>query len=513
MSAQHALEKKRTPDLSLIEGDGSERYQDGWRAGKPIEDPDKLKRWGFITAKPSEYLIVVQRGQINRRASGQGARIFKWPWESVAIVPTTLQRVEFVADQITLERIGVRVTGIAVFRIADPEIAYRVLNFTYGERAGEKLQKTLREMFIGAARRLIANLSLDDCLQKRKEAIAGFLMKEIAPVVGGTGDPDDVTAQGWGVVIDTIEIQDVHIQSEKVFENLQAEFRAEIETKAKMAKLEQEKEVAERRAETEKEIAEATIETSRATRMLKAKAEAEAAQTESEETLKAEQAKAKVKADELSRRESIERRRLEVEEVLSLRQQESQAKVEKEKSEFERRREIAQIESAKEKRCGAADAEMSAREAEEELAKASHEQESQKLERDRAQKTYAQQTEIALREKEKQNGAQLRRLEAELKRLEMQVENEKRRADADVEQMLSQGKVMQSLVTSGLPAIASAFSQSYGTINYTQLGGGEGENPMNMAASLFGQVMTVARGFGLDPAKLQSDEVDHKESE
>ena len=38
-------------------------------------------------------------------------------------------------------------------------------------------------------------------------------------------------------------------------------------------------------------------------------------------------------------------------------------------------------------------------------------------------------------------------MEAELKRLEMQVENEKRRADADVEQMLSQGKVMQAFLS------------------------------------------------------------------
>src|SRR5678815_649213 len=97
-----------------------ERYQHGWRSGKPVEDPEKLKSWGFVGAKPSEYLVCTRRGAVDRSRSGQGRRIFKWPWDSVSIVPTTLQRIEFTADQVTRERVGVQVTGIAVYRIAEP---------------------------------------------------------------------------------------------------------------------------------------------------------------------------------------------------------------------------------------------------------------------------------------------------------------------------------------------------------------------------------------------------------
>ena len=222
-----------------------ERYQHGWRSGKPVEDPDKLKRWGYVGAKPSEYLVCTRRGVVDRKRSGQGMRIFKWPWESVAIVPTTLQRVEFTADQITRERVGVGVTGVAVYRIAEPLLAFRVLNFTFGEAASEKLAETMREMFVGAARRLVANLSLDECLTRRKETIATFLMEEIAPVVGGDGSPDDTTTTGWGVVLDTIEIQQVKITSAQVFAHLQAPFRAEIAARAELAELERQRQVAE----------------------------------------------------------------------------------------------------------------------------------------------------------------------------------------------------------------------------------------------------------------------------
>ncbi|HEX7703062.1 MAG TPA: SPFH domain-containing protein, partial [Kofleriaceae bacterium] len=159
------------------------------------------KRWGYVGAQPSEYLVCTRRGVVDRKRSGQGMRIFKWPWDSVAIVPTTLQRIEFVADQITRERIGVGVAGIAVFRIAAPMLAFRVVDFMQTD-ATDRLGATMREMFIGAARRLIANLTLEDCLTRRKEAIAGFLMDEIAPIVGGEGAPDDTTTKGWGVVID-----------------------------------------------------------------------------------------------------------------------------------------------------------------------------------------------------------------------------------------------------------------------------------------------------------------------
>ncbi len=263
--AQPKIHVVRDTDEPQVAPSAIERYQHGWRTGKPIEDPDKLKRWGFVAAKPSEFLVTTRRGQVDRKRSGQGMRIFKWPWESVAIVPTTLQRIEFTADQITRERVGVSVTGVAVYRIAEPLLAFRVLNFSFGEAASEKLAATLREMFVGAARRLIANLPLDECLTRRKETIATFLMEEIAPVVGGEGSPDDSTTRGWGVVIDTIEIQQVQIQSQQVFAHLQAPYRAEIAARAELAELDRLRDVAEVQARDSARKAELTAQAARRT--------------------------------------------------------------------------------------------------------------------------------------------------------------------------------------------------------------------------------------------------------
>ncbi len=292
-----------------------ERYQNGWRSGKPIEDPDKLKSWGFVGAKPSEYLVCTRRGALDRARSGQGRRIFKWPWDSVAIVPTTLQRIEFTADQITREHVGVAVTGIAVYRIVSPLLAARVLNFNYVEAASEKLGATLREMFVGAARRLVANLSLDDCLTRRKEAIAGYLMAEIAPVVGGEGAADDTANRGWGVVIDTIEIQQVRVQSEHVFADLQAPFRAAIAGRAELAELDRKRAVAERRAVTDREI-----------RAFAAQAETEAIEREREHRRAKAAADATALEAEHVRLEAMQRQSLfELEHALELRRREADA--------------------------------------------------------------------------------------------------------------------------------------------------------------------------------------------
>ncbi|MCU0658796.1 MAG: hypothetical protein MUF64_27115 [Polyangiaceae bacterium] len=285
----------------------------GWRAGKPVEDPEKIKRWGLISAKPSEYLVHVRNGKVLASSSGQGASCFKWPRDAVAIVPTSLQQLRFKADQVTLERVGVEVAGLAVYRIADPLLAYRILNFSFPERAQQKLEETLAAMFIGAVRRLVANLSVDDCLQKRKSALATELLREIAPVVSGEGHPDDLAEKGWGVVIDTIEIQEVRVLSDRVFAAMQAPYRTALDQRAREAKAQADKEIAAREAQYLRETELARLETEKALRERRLgdqRAEAEA-QMEAEVRRRELEAQAEVRRRELEAQTEVKRRELE----------------------------------------------------------------------------------------------------------------------------------------------------------------------------------------------------------
>jgi len=189
-------------------------------------------------------LVQMRDGKVVR--SGQGLSVFKWPSDSVALVPTSIRKLSFRADQVTLEKTGVEVSGLAVYRVAEPLLAFRMLD---GDVGG--LTDILREMFIGATRRIVAGLTLEECITHRKERVAAALVGEIAPLLAGSGREDDATDMGWGVVLDTIEIQDVRVLSTEVFARLQAPFREKLALEALRAKDEVTREA--QRLETEKQ--------------------------------------------------------------------------------------------------------------------------------------------------------------------------------------------------------------------------------------------------------------------
>lgn len=396
-----------------------------------------MKRWGYIRAKPSEYLIHVRNGRVRTQTSGQGASCFKWPSDAVAIVPTSLQRLEFVADQVTLEKVGIEVTGLAVYRIADPLLAYRVLNFSYPERAQAKLEETLTGMFVGATRRLVANLTIEACLQKRKNALAVELLHEIAPVVGGRGHPEDVATEGWGVVLDTIEIQEVRILSSSVFEALQAPYRAEIEQRAADARLKAEMELATRRQESEREVAEARI---RAQAIVEEKASVARRQNEE-----------RAAAEEI----------LSLERAQTLRLAEHQAELERGRQGIAREQEAAEQRAALEIRRSA----LRAEEAEAKLRSAAveAEQAAREAERDRL----AAELRLAVR-----------RLEVEAERLSAEAEASAALRMAEVERIRAEAN-QGTILAQRLPDLAGAIGNKIGEVRIHQYGGGE-SNPFAM---------------------------------
>lgn len=459
------------------------RYRDGWRRGKPEEDPEKTKRWGWVSARPSEFLIRMRGGRVV--SQGQGATVFKWPWDSVAIVPTSIQRLHFVADQITREKVGVKVTGLAVYRIVEPLIAFRMLNFSFPERAQEKLAQMMEEMCVGASRRLIANLSVEECLSRRKEALSAELVREIAPVVSGAGRPEDATDRGWGLVVDTIEIQDVRVMSAQVFANMQARFRHDQERLA-------------REAELAKERAVRTDETATGRQLELARVEA---------------------ADEVRRRTQAS------EEEARLEQLSSDARVEEQRLARERANRAAQLAAEREQHLAriAVQQELRQREA--------HAEQSAALETLQAEATLRQETlrtemdAIRLRA-EQEHLAHQARLAEEAQRVELlrgQAEAaEARRALADVEARVVELEVLeqrhraaleleraeklrdientlspeaiQLAVARALPELARAFQQNMGEVHVTAV---DGANPFGYVAAAVEGVMGLARSAGL----------------
>lgn len=204
------------------------------------------KRWGFVSAQPSEHLIVYRRGKRSDGLGGPGGSFFKWPGDTYVTVPTTFKEICFQANQITADNVDVRIRGMVLYRIADPVRIHHLINFTRRQQAEAKLARVIADMCRSTTKWLVANMDLEECNRRRKEEIAAILKDEVAAVV----------AESWGVEIETIDVQDVFIQDDALFTSMQAAFKAEQSRKAQLAELERRQALERRRLESEQALEE-----------------------------------------------------------------------------------------------------------------------------------------------------------------------------------------------------------------------------------------------------------------
>ena len=388
------------------------------------------------------------------------------------------------------------VTGVAVYRIAEPLIAFRMVNFSYPERAQEKLEELLGEMFVGAVRRLVANLSVEECLCRRKEGIAAELMREIIPVVSGQGKPDDGTDAGWGIVMDTVEIQDVRVLSEAVFANMQAKFRKEQERAAREAALTTERAVKLGEAEAER-----SIELTR----LAAQTEVHKRQREAEEEARLGEIAAGARVSEariaqqraaqqaeLSAAQEAALARLAAETTLAERRREAQESAEMAALSAEAR--LVEARVAHEQRAAsqraAAEIERLRLEAEADAARhaASVARARQEIEEHRLR------AEVALALKtiaEAELG--IAELAARKQAIAQDLELARARTLREIENVVSPGTV-QLTVAQKLPELAAAFQQRMGEVHITSV---DGANPFGFVAAAVEGVLGLARAAGL----------------
>jgi flotillin len=208
--------------------------------------PDRRpqRSWGWVSARPSEFLVVYRGGALSQSLSRQGGRFFKWPSDSYVVVPTTLKEVVFHASQVTTDFVDVKVRGMVVYRVAEPLRIYRLINFADRPAAEAKLAQMISDLCRSLAKWLVANLRLEECVRRRKEEIAGALAREVG----------EIATDRWGVEIVTVDVQDVFIQDEALFSAMQAGFRAEKEREARLARLEAERGVETRRIANERAL-------------------------------------------------------------------------------------------------------------------------------------------------------------------------------------------------------------------------------------------------------------------
>lgn len=222
-----------TEDIYLTSNTASD---DRWKIG-----------FGYVTAHPHEYLIHMRSGKILRKSTGQGTRCFKWPGDTVILVPTSLKQLFFEASQLTLDNIHIRIRGFAIYRISNPEKTFERISFWNRPEGEKKLALMIGEPCRSHTKWLVSNMTLEDSIRKRKEAIADILLAELKTMIND---------ENFGVSIETIDIQDVRFSNEALFEAYQGPSKEIIFKNQQLAELVREQDVETAQLKRDQEMSE-----------------------------------------------------------------------------------------------------------------------------------------------------------------------------------------------------------------------------------------------------------------
>lgn len=202
----------------------------------------------FVTSEPNEWMLVIKNGQIVK--SGVGISSYIYFGNKVVKFPSKINKVNFIAQQVTNEMQGVEVSGIivwAIYRDKDgPVRAYKMLGEDLKQDVPYTANNNLVDMANSIIRHRIANSTIDEII-KNRSVIREEVTKEMNAVVNG-----------WGVWLETVEITDVKILSSTLFSNLQTEFREEQRQKAELIRMRTDNDLEEKRLVQQLEMSKKT---------------------------------------------------------------------------------------------------------------------------------------------------------------------------------------------------------------------------------------------------------------
>lgn len=166
-------------------------------------------------ASANEWLLVIRDGELVK--SGIGLQTWVMPQDQTVKFPSLINQVNFNAEQVTAEMQGVDVKGIIIWSVLrtddGPFKCFKSFGNDLQSQNPTIANEKLGAMATSIVRDRIANMSLDDILKNRTKLRSG-IKEEIQKVL-----------TGWGIWLETVEIQDVRILSAKLFKNLQTEYR------------------------------------------------------------------------------------------------------------------------------------------------------------------------------------------------------------------------------------------------------------------------------------------------
>lgn len=199
--------------------------------------------WPFksVVVPPNVYVVHTRRGHPKPLNVGLGVSFRFDPFrDSFLCVPSAMQTIQISARSICKELQGILIQAYVQWIIDDIEVAYRRLDFSDLDDPMRVVNVQLREQAEAAIKDKVATLSIHEVLSDKKPIIEE-LTRRLKDVAEGAGDDG-----GLGIRIVTVQIKEAVVSSTRLWEDLQAPFRAEQRTSARMAEIASEEKIAAR---------------------------------------------------------------------------------------------------------------------------------------------------------------------------------------------------------------------------------------------------------------------------
>lgn len=183
----------------------------------------------FENALPNEYLVVIGKKDIKPVLGGKMFKLGK----KFLRVPANVQKLTFVTDNANMDYQGIGIEGYATWRInpENPKIAIQTLDFFDEDDPMLKTNEHLKTICVEAVRHVIANMTIENAL-KNKDAIAENLKSQLSEI-----------ERKWGIVFDQVGIEKVRIMSDKLFTDLQSEFRDKLRLESSKTRINTDREI------------------------------------------------------------------------------------------------------------------------------------------------------------------------------------------------------------------------------------------------------------------------------
>jgi len=169
----------------------------------------------WFQGEAKNWVLHVRGGELIKK--GIGLATWTMPGDQIITFPSQINQVNFKAQQVTAEMQGVEVSGMliwSVYRDGDgPLNCYKAFGEDLKAAVPRVANGKLENMAVSIVRDRIANLTINDILKNRSK------------IRNGVKDEMQKILTGWGMWLETCEIQDVKISSSSLFRNLQTEFR------------------------------------------------------------------------------------------------------------------------------------------------------------------------------------------------------------------------------------------------------------------------------------------------